>query len=87
MPLTTFTGYEMHPHKHPHNFVSRTLYSAVVSSAYAWSAASTTLANMPRDNKLEATHGHARAPLARWIAPLITQRSVVQIHPRQPIHS
>ena len=73
-----------HPHKHPHNLSFRPRYSRDFMLGQKWPGVSRRHCKRLKVNDLMNMPDRARSPLTSETRELITQRSVVQIHPPQP---
>jgi hypothetical protein len=82
MFMTGF-GTSRHPHKHPHNSCPNLPDSGVSAGIPGWSLLAAKLFNSSGHNQLRDTREHRRTPLTGGIGVLTTQRSKVQILPRQ----
>jgi len=76
-----------HPHKHPHNFSLRHVYSRDFTCGQHWPVAPRVHGKQRSINDFVHACDHAGLRLTNGTPELITQRSVVQIHPPQPIKS
>ena len=75
------------PHKHPHNFSKKRRRSGVIRRGHRYPFEMEDARNPNAHVRLQITFDLIWTPLNSWKVDLITQRSVVQIHPPQLILS